>query len=274
MRSTDNRITARVVQGKTRLTSLLYRTPLRAFETRHPDDPPAAQVVLSSHGGGMLQGDRVGLAIHAERGARLRVTSGANTHIYRNERAVPTAFTVEGHLADGARVAYLAEPVVLHAQSRYVQRQHWRVAKGARLLVVDRLQPGRTESGEAYAFSRYENDVSIEFDGAPQVLEAFRLEPGVVDPRNAAATLGMNAIVSIYYCCDDAAGRAVPIAPMPEKRRIRHFRERVERTDPGPLMGVIRTEYCVVVRIVGGTRLALEPLVQRVVASLCGSGGR
>ena len=66
---------------------------------------------------------------------------------------------------------------------------------------------------------------------------------------------------------------SLPLA-MPQKRRIRHFRERVERTDPGPLMGVIRTEYCVVVRIVGGTRLALEPLVQRVVASLCGPGGR
>ena len=285
MTSRDNRIRARFINGKTRLTSMLYRAPLRLFETRHPEDERAAAVVLSSHGGGMLGGDQVKLSIEAEGNARLRVTSGANSHIYPHRNlpadgtshgtAAPTSFTLEGRLTEDARLEYLAEPAVLHAESRYVQRQNWRLENNARLLLVDYLQAGRTESGEAYDFSFCRSEVSIEFRGESQLLESFMLEPRTIDPFSAAVTMGMNCIASVYYCGEDAARRGMPAVPMPEKRRISPFPRRPARPNsaaapyPGVLLGTSRTEHCIAARIMAHTRIALEPVLTEILHSLC-----
>lgn len=290
MTSRDNRIRARFINGKTRLTSMLYRTPLRLFETRHPEDKRAAAVLLSSHGGGMLGGDQVKLSIEAEGHARLRVTSGANSHIYPHRNlpadggetsngtsdgtAAPTSFTLEGRLTEDARLEYLAEPAVLHAESRYVQRQNWRLENNARLLLVDYLQAGRTESGEAYDFSFCRSEVSIEFRGESQLLESFMLEPRTIDPFSAAVTMGMNCIASVYYCGEDAARRGIPAVPMPEKRRISPFPRRPVRHSsaaapyPGVLLGTSRTEHCIATRIMAHTRIALEPVLTEILHSL------
>ena len=280
MISRGNRIAAQFINGKTRLTSLIYQTPLRILETRHPRDKHAAAVMLLSHGGGMLGGDQVDLAIRAEGKANLCVTSGSNSQIYRCPGRAETAFTINGHLGDKAALEYLAEPIVLHAESRYIQRQNWRLDKNARLLVVDFLQAGRNESGESYDFSFYRSDLSIEVEGVPQMIESFILEPKTINPFSAAVTMGMNCIASVYYCAEDAARRETPAAAMPEKRRIPPFAQRPGRPEkpgsaappyqpyPGVLLGSSRTGSCMVTRIMGSTRIAVQPVLSKILHSL------
>ncbi len=188
------------VEGKSRLVASHSAAPLRLLHPRLSDR--AACVMLSNYGGGMVQGDRVGLALDCGPGARLLVCTQANSRVYRNDRDWPTSQTTDGHVGAGAKVVVLPDPLVLHAGSRFEQRQRWRVDPGGSLLLGEWFQCGRSDSGECFAYGSYRSEVEISQGDERLAWEPFVSEPAADDPR-AIGRFGDAKLILTLYAVGD-----------------------------------------------------------------------
>lgn len=150
----------------------------------------------------MLQGDNVHLKILADQASSLEIQSQANAHVFRSEDERTGTFNIEGTLKKGASVFIKPEPVVLHKGARFRQHQSWNIAEGGRLILVDWMQSGRSDSGECFEFTSYETSLDLEYRGKPLLKERFRCHPEKDNPMSCAAFMGMNHMVSAYLIGD------------------------------------------------------------------------
>ena len=83
-----------------------------------------AFVIVSSPGGGVLQGDRLDLSVTVEADARLHVDTSSATRLYRMPRGEAVS-EVRLHVGPGACLELVPDPYLPYAGSRF--RQHTRV---------------------------------------------------------------------------------------------------------------------------------------------------
>lgn len=255
-------------------SSLVFRSPLRIFEVGRAREAEAAQFVLSTYGGGMVQGDHIHLDLRAGTGAKARIRSQANTHILKNDTGQETVFSLEGVLDPGAEVVFAAEPTVLHRLGVYRQKQRWRVDPASRLILQDWVQSGRSESGERYQFTRYSSELSLTLGHTEVVFERFVFEPEKQDPFNAASLGGLDHLVTLYVLGNfpnlDEGDLDLPL-PGEEKRRFRPL-ERRQPDDLPPGKALVAAAYragpCLLIRLMGQKRADLQPLVDRLVRTI------
>lgn len=120
-----------------------------------PHRTEAALVFLLSYGGGLVGGDQVSLRVDVERDARLAIVTQGHTKIFRptaaSQQQQTTRQSLEVHVARGAALCLLPDPVQPFADSRYEQTQVFRVARGGNLCVLDWVTQGRTARGEDWS---------------------------------------------------------------------------------------------------------------------------
>lgn len=168
-------LTVTQVRGQSRLTTCQNIAPLKILQ---PDSHSSAcHVVLSSYGGGFVQGDDVTLNISCETESRLYLTSQANTRIYRTETGLGSRQIVQGSIGDQAVAVIIPEPVVPHKDCVFDQRQRWDLAKTGSLLLVDWLHSGRNEAGEQFDYRHYCSEIDIRRDGKRLTLDRLDSEP-------------------------------------------------------------------------------------------------
>lgn len=146
---------------RTILTHARANSPLHLLTPRAAH--ATAWLVTSTFGGGLIGGDHVALDLRVESGARVLVTSQASTKVYRSDRL--TRQTLQAHVADGALLTVLPEPIVPFAGSRFEQRQRYQLEAGASLIALDSMTSGRHARGEHWQFDRYASRIDIERDG-------------------------------------------------------------------------------------------------------------
>ncbi len=147
-------------------------TPLKILTPRHAGT--AAWACLSSHGGGILNGDDVSIGVEVRAGARAALVTQASTKIYPG---LPGARqTLCAAVAAGGLLVAAPDPVVCYAGARYLQRQEFDLARGANLAVVDWLTSGRAACGERWAFDAYESRLTVRRAGREILLDAARLD--------------------------------------------------------------------------------------------------
>ncbi len=166
---------AALVQGRTRLVASKSLQPLKILNPRAGG--PGCHAVLSSYGGGLVAGDHIRLRVRCQPGARLFLSTQANTKVFKSIDGQVAAQHLCSHLAAGALAAVLPDPVVPQAGSRYRQHQHWHLAPGALLLLADWWAAGRTELGERFAFQGYASEIRVSQNGRPLVLDRFAFAP-------------------------------------------------------------------------------------------------
>ncbi len=105
-----------VAEGKTRLAHLYERHPLRVlFPTPAADDVPVAVLVTTS--GGLVAGDRIGVAATVARAAAVHVTGSAAEKIYRSTGAttrIEQALVIE----DGGWLEFLPPETIVFDRAR------------------------------------------------------------------------------------------------------------------------------------------------------------
>ncbi|TYZ10066.1 urease accessory protein UreD [Hymenobacter lutimineralis] len=163
------------VRGQSVLTVRRNVQPLKLLSPRTAAG--SCHVVLSSYGGGLLAGDVIRLRVAVQPGARLLLSTQANTRVYRSDDGAVAEQLTEAHVAAGALAVVLPDPIVLQAQSRYRQHQHWHLAAGALLLLADWFHSGRIDSGEQFAFTGYESELRISQEERLTVLDRFAFRP-------------------------------------------------------------------------------------------------
>lgn len=193
---------------------MVSRAPLRLLETGIHDR--AVEVQLSSYGGGILQGDRIGLDIRCGDHTGLVLKSQANTHVYKNESNKQAVQALSADCGDQTRVRILPEPVVLHAGALFRQEQQWNISGTTDFVLVDWMQSGRSESSEQFAFEQFESFISISVDQSPVLEEKFSCCPAVDDIRSPVAFGPFDLMLNAYLLGPAADRYLDPLRPFLE----------------------------------------------------------
>jgi urease accessory protein UreH len=173
------------VAGQSAVTSAWASSPLKLLTPR----PRGTSVwsFLSSFGGGLVAGDETRLDLRVDTGARCFVGTQASTKVYRNPDLRPCGHELNATLGEGALLVLAPDPVQAFAGSSYKQRQEFRLAAGAGLVLVDWFSSGRAACGERWAFNRFQsrNEVWREKSEGGE-LDPPAGQPGKSSPRNGA----------------------------------------------------------------------------------------
>jgi urease accessory protein len=132
-------------------------SPLRFLTPRNHGT--AAWIYTSTYGGGLVDGDALDIEVEVAGGAAAFVSSQASTKVYRSPRGTRTA--LHANVDDDALLVVAPDPVVCFSGARYRQRQRFRLADGANLVVVDWLLAGRSAAGERWSFLEYESLLEV-----------------------------------------------------------------------------------------------------------------
>ena len=86
------------------------------------------------------------------------------------------------------------------AESRYEQRQSFKLSASANLALVDWMSAGRTARGERWSFTRYSSRNEIERDGRKLLLDALLLDSadGALDGKFRGGRFNCLATVALF----------------------------------------------------------------------------
>ena len=138
--------------------------------------------MIQSVSGGVLQGDRLSVAISVAAGARARVGTQSAQRIYEMQANYATqhiTISVEA----GGLLDYVPHPAVAHAGARFHQEIEVRVAESGVAIVADAWCAGRVERGEWFAYEMLSGRLSARSGGRLLALDSWRSEPATLDPR-------------------------------------------------------------------------------------------
>lgn len=190
-----NLVSVEKIRNKSRVIDLSYQNPIRIFQTEF--HKKYASIILSNHGGGMLQGDIMDIGFNCGKDANIVIGNQANTHIFKNKMDIACRMNLVGNIKKGGEVIVKAEPVVMHRDAIYKQQQTWNLTEGSSLFLVDWMQSGRSESGESFSFKHYSSKMTINIDNNTVFKEKFACTPDIDNPLSFANFLGMDHIVTI-----------------------------------------------------------------------------
>ncbi len=171
--------------GVSRLTRCRSVAPLKLLNPRAAEG--YCPVILSSYGGGLVEGDAVDLEVRCGPRADLFLGTQALGKVYRCPAGTGCRQELRGAVADGATAVVMPDPVVPFAGSIYRQRQHWSLEGDAVLLLVDGHTAGRALRGERFAYREYRSDIDVLVDGRAVLLERYCSRPDELPPDSAGA---------------------------------------------------------------------------------------
>jgi urease accessory protein len=162
-------------EGRTVLLRQSFSAPFHISKPHH--DAGWLVVNLASPTPGFLSGDRVNTNVEVGCGARLMLTTPSASRLH-SMNGGHAELVQELRVADGACLDVFPEYLIPQRGTRYRQRTRISVEQGGTLLWCESVAPGRTASGEIFAYDelRFATDIFI---GDTYILrERFRLVPG------------------------------------------------------------------------------------------------
>jgi urease accessory protein len=163
MRAGEGAIVFDVVAERTMIASARARAPLKLLTPKNHGS--ARWTFVSTYGGGLVDGDAIGLEVKVRRGARALLGTQASTKVYRCPRG-ETRQTIAADVEPGALLVVAPDPLTPFAGARYEQRVSLELAAGASLAWVDVLSCGRAARAERWAFARYASRTRVRVDSA------------------------------------------------------------------------------------------------------------
>ena len=191
------------VSGATAVVRRLARSPFKLLTPRRTGH--CAHVVTSTYGGGLLAGDAISLRLRAGPHTRCAVGTQASTKVYAGDANRRSRQSLEADVGDGAVLAVAPDPVTCFAGASYTQRQCFRLASGASLLLIDWLTSGRAARGERWTFASYRSETRIDVDGRTIARDALLLEGA---GGSAARHLGRFDCLATVFLLGPAFGDA------------------------------------------------------------------
>ncbi len=195
VRQNWNHLEVEQCSDASRLTVCKATAPLRIVNPRVPG--PGCHVLVSHYGGGLLEGDHVGLELCCCQGTKLNVGSVGNLQVYRS-RSEGSSQHVRGVLEKDALAVFSPDTVVLHSDSVYKSFQEWHVHPDACLLVAELMTGGRLEAGEWFAFREYTSAMSVFVAQRLVLHDAFVFRPDATDYGDPAVFAGRAYFLSVY----------------------------------------------------------------------------
>ena len=136
----------------------------------------SAYAVLLNNGGGLVGGDSMRIEIELGAGSRVAITTASAGKVYRSAGAAATHETII-RIGTGARLDYLPDHLIPHADAALVQRLSVVMERGSRAILYAAMAAGRIARKERFAFRRIEDSTGVWYGGRPILLSRAILEP-------------------------------------------------------------------------------------------------
>ena len=233
LRAGSGRLDFVQVRGRTVIRSMAAASPLQFLNPKNHGH--AAWVFTSSHGGGMVGGDRVRLKINVGAGASALISTQASSKVFRSE--LTCRQELDANVEDGGMLAIIPDPLVCFAGSHFSQRQALWLDAAANLVMLDWLGSGRQAAGERWAFRQYSNRIDI-FRGGDRVLrEAVLLDPA---HGELAGRMGrFNSLALVIVSGPQLAPHAAAIASQVEALPLAKRADVIQSVSPLRDSGVV-----------------------------------
>ncbi len=178
----------RARDGRSVVSRAYATSPLRLLTPANHGH--AAWIYTSSHGGGLVDGDRLVMDIDVGPGAAAFVSTQASTKVYRSAQG--TSAALHARVGPGGLLVVAPDPVVCFAASRYHQIQQFDISAGGSLVLLDWLSSGRHTRGERWAFDAYRAQLRVRQEGTLVVHDSLALH---AEDGDLAARLGRFEVV-------------------------------------------------------------------------------
>ena len=210
-----------LVAGESAATSASATSPLKLLTPCSRGK--SVWAYASSFGGGLVAGDETRLDLRIGAGARCFMGTQASTKVYRNPARLPCSHTTQAELERGSLLVLAPDPVQAFAGSSYRQRQEFRLAPDASLVVVDWFTSGRAARGERWEFDTFQSRNDVFVEGRRVFVDSILLnaDAGAIGSQHGAGRFNCFAMVLILGDAfwDGAAQMSAEIAARPVERQ-------------------------------------------------------
>ena len=171
------RIECRVdATGRTFLAKQSFRAPIHLSKPYWDGDHLIINLVNPT--AGLFAGDHIEMNVRVCTGARVVLTAPSAVRVFPAREPGDRASVVQAFLVEsGGRLDVFPEIFIPHAGARYVQATRIDVEPGGELFLLEMIAPGRTASGEAFAYDTLEFGMDLSRAGKLAVREYYRLTP-------------------------------------------------------------------------------------------------
>lgn len=164
-------------QGRSIITSLRQRTPLRASSPLYPADSQTVCFYIMNPAAGLLQGDQHTISVRIKPGAHAVVLGQGATKVFRSPKnALSRQFTTL-IVEHGARLEYMPEVVIPFAESCFFSRTNLLLSNNASAFLWEITAPGRSARQELFAYTFLDQKTNIYLDRELIYSDRFLLEP-------------------------------------------------------------------------------------------------
>ena len=160
--------------GRTFIREQSFSAPIHLSKPHLDEDVLVVNVANPT--AGLFAGDRIRYDITVESGARMLLTAPSASRAHRiveGDARVEQEFRV----AKGAWLECWPEMFIPQGGARYRQKTVARVEEGGELLLIEMIAPGRTASGEVFAFAELVWETEVWLGEGKIARERYTLTP-------------------------------------------------------------------------------------------------
>lgn len=158
--------------GRTVLAEQSFRAPYHLSKPYWDAETHTLIVQVVNPTAGILSGDQLASHIAVDSGAALLVTTPSASRVFKMKSGT-AACRQSFHVAAGAWLEVMPEPLVPHRGCSYRQTTTVDVAAGGQVFFADLLMPGRVAHGEAWEWKSLCLETTVRLDGELVLRERF-----------------------------------------------------------------------------------------------------
>ena len=161
--------------GRTFLRKQSFRAPIHLSKPHWDGNYLIINVVNPT--AGLFAGDHVEVTVRVCAGARAVLTTPSATRVFRAKHSMQRTEIVQIIVVEnGGRLDVCPDILIAHGGARYSQASRIEVHAGGELFFTEMLAPGRTASGEVFAYEQLEFSTDLIVGSQVAVRERYRLD--------------------------------------------------------------------------------------------------
>jgi urease accessory protein len=186
----------------------LHQTGCGKARLPRPTSTAHAEAVLINLAGGLTGGDRLAFQVTWQAEAAATVSGQAAEKIYRARGTSTAVIETRLDVAPAATALWLPQETILFERARLRRQNHFRVARGGRLLALEATIMGRRAMGETVTTGLFDESVEVRYADRLVLAERQRFKGRIADLlAHPAIGHGATALVSLCYVGEAAADK-------------------------------------------------------------------
>ena len=161
-------------KGRTFLAQQSFRAPVHLSKPHW--DGNYLVVNIANPTAGLFPGDHIEMSVRVCRGARAVLTTPSATRVFRaKDPKQRTEIAQSILIEEGGRLDLCPEILIAHGGAQYSQITRIEVREAGELFSTEMLAPGRTASGEVFAYNQLEFSTDLLVGSRLALRENYRL---------------------------------------------------------------------------------------------------